>query len=178
MDAGSDLAERSHLTYHYIRPPGRVSVFTADVVIAGDDMIAMRTTLERARPLVVREREVLGNGYRAIWFLRKNAGWDIAAVYNPNGDFRGYYVDILDPVYWHDADTESLLPIVDLFLDVWIDADGWFEVLDQDEFEEAAERGWITEGQRDHALRVLAEVEEGICTASFPPREVRQIAAQ
>jgi predicted RNA-binding protein associated with RNAse of E/G family len=153
-------------------------MFTAEVVTAGEDLIAMMMVLERERPLVVRGKEAIADGARVIWFLQKDEGWDIAAVYRPDGSFSGYYVDVLDPVYWEDANAATLLPIVDLFLDVWIDAEGWFEVLDRDEFEEASEKGWITEGQQNHARRVLAELEEGIAAGTFPPPEVRQIAAQ
>ena len=178
MGAGSALAEPSHLIYHYIRPPGHVSTFTAELLAAGEDMIAMELTLDREKPLMIRGREVLGGGYRAVWFLKKGEGWDIAAVFRPDGDFSGYYVDILDPVYWFDADAGTLLPIVDLFLDLWIDPSGAYEVLDRDEFAEAVERGWLTDGQREHALRVLAELEEAVRAGTFPPPEVRQIAEQ
>ena len=173
MAAGNALAETSHLTYQYIRPPGRVSTFTADLVTVTDDMIAMELFVDRKEPLLVGGEEVLAGGSRAVWFLRKNAGWDIAAMFRPEGGFSGFYVDVLEPVYWDDADVSTLLPIVDLFLDLWIGPDGRYEVLDRDEFDEAAAKGWITEAQREHALGVLSGLEEEIRAGTFPPREVR-----
>lgn len=49
----------------------------------------------------------------------------------------------------------TLEPIVDLFLDLWIAPVGRFEVLDEDEFEEAVARGILTEQQTDRARSVL-----------------------
>lgn len=138
----------------------------------------MELIFDRAQPLVLEGTEVIGEGYRAVWFLVKGEGWDVAAVYRPNGGWTGYYVDVLDPVFWSDAEPGTLLPIVDLFLDVWIWPDGRYQVLDEDEFAEAVDRGWISHRQRDHALRVLAGLEAGIRQGTFPPAEVREIAEQ
>jgi uncharacterized protein len=173
LAAGSSLAKPSHLTYQYIRPPGRVSSFTADLIEVGENIIAMELTLRRDRPLRIGGEEVLGDGYRAVWFLFKDEGWDIAAVYRPDGRFTGYYVDVLDPVCWQGVDLETLLPLVDLFLDLWLAPDGSYEVLDEDEFAEAVEKGWITERQRRHAQGVLTDLKERIREGTFPPEEVR-----
>lgn len=153
-------------------------MFTAGLIAAGESLIALELTLDREEPLVVGGEEVIAHGYRAVWFLAKGQGWDIAAVYRPDGALSGYYVDVLNAVYWRGADPGTLLPIVDLFLDLWIWPDGRAGVLDEDEFAEAVDRGWITDQQRDHALRVLAELLEGVHAGTFPPREVREIAEQ
>jgi predicted RNA-binding protein associated with RNAse of E/G family len=141
-------------------------------------MIAMELIFDRQEPLVLEGSDVIGDNYRAVWFLVKGEGWDIAAVYRPDGAHTGYYVDVLDPVIWSDAEPGTLLPIVDLFLDIWIWPDGRYQVLDEDEFAEAVSQGWISPRQRDHALRVLGELETGIRQGTFPPREVREIAEQ
>ena len=178
MDAGKALVGSSTLTYQYIRPPGRISTFAADLITAGEDLIALEMTLDRGEPLILQDEEVIGDGYRSIWFLVQGAGWDIAAVYRPDGHFTGYYVDVLDPVSWQDADPATLLPVVDLFLDVWIWPDGRYQVLDEDEFAVAIDKGWLTDRQRDHALRVLTDIRERIDLGTFPPPDIRQIAEQ
>ncbi len=153
-------------------------MFTADLLAAGERMIVMELTLDRGEPLVLEGEEVIGDGYRAVWFLAKGEGWDIAAVYRPGAGLTGHYVDVLDPVSWSEADPGTLLPIVDLFLDIWIWPDGRYTVLDEDEFTEAVDRGWITDQQRDHARRVLAGLEAEVRAGAFPPAEVREFTKQ
>lgn len=176
MDTGSPSTGPASFTYHYIRPPGRVATFTADLIGVSERMISMEMLLHRARPLVVRGEEVMREGDRLIWFLPRDEGWDIAAVFRPDSGFVGYYVDVLDPVHWQGNDPGTLLPIVDLFLDLWIAPNGASTVLDEDEFAEAVEKGWISESQRDHAQRVLADLEARVRTGQFPPAEVRAVA--
>lgn len=175
--AGSPLAGKPTLTYRYVRPPDRVSTFTADLIRCDERLIVMTLTLDRSEPLYFRGEEVVGEGYRAVWFLHKGEGWDIAAVYRADGAFTGYYVDVLEPVQWIGADPGTLRPVVDLFLDLWIAPDGSYDVLDEDEFAEAVEKGWIGLEQRQHAEQVLVELKESLRDGSFPPPEVRDIAA-
>ena len=68
----------------------------------------------------------------------------------------------------------TLEPIVDLFLDLWIAPDGRFEVLDEDEFEEAAARGVLTEQQTDHARSILQWLIEATERGDFPPAAVKE----
>jgi predicted RNA-binding protein associated with RNAse of E/G family len=153
-----------------------VSLFTADLIVADDRSIVMSLELDRSEPLIFRDQVVIDAGYRAVWFLFKERGYDIAAVYRPDGGLTGYYVDVLEPVIWQDADPGTLAPVVDLFLDLWIAPDGSFEVLDEDEFDEAVAKEWINGDQRGHALRVLDELRQSVVAGTFPPQEVRERA--
>lgn len=134
----------------------------------------MRHVVHPSGPLEHGGEEVMAEGYTCEWFLIKGEPYDVARVYRPDGTFTGYYVDVLEPVQWDGADTGTIHPIVDLFLDIWIAPDGSYQVLDEDEFAAAVEAHAIGIRQSTSALRVLdrlrQEIEEGI----FPPRLVRE----
>jgi len=119
--------------------------------------------------LVYRGEEVIADGYRAIWFLFKDQPYDIGRFYRPDGIWTGYYVDVLEPVRWQGAEAETLELLVDLFLDLWIAPDGSYEVLDEDEFEEAVRLGHITDAQAEHARRALHEIVDRVQTGNFLP---------
>ncbi len=126
---------------------------------------------------VYRGEEVIADGYRAIWFLFKDQPYDIGRFYRPDGSWTGYYVDVLEPVRWQGAEAETLEPLVDLFLDLWIAPDGSYEVLDEDEFEEALRLGHITDVQAEHARRVLHDIVDRVQTADFLPDVVTRAGA-
>src|SRR5207302_11364509 len=107
-----------------------------------------------------------------VWFLFKNQPYDVARFYRPDGRWTGYYVDVLEPVTWHDADPTTLQPIVDLFLDLWIAPDGSFMVLDEDEFEEAATKGVLMEAQVKEAQETLHGLVSQLERKEFPPTTV------
>ena len=88
-------------------------------------------------------------------------------MYNLDNEWTGYYCDILKPVT-RNVDANGKLnrfEITDLFLDLWINPDGTYEIQDEDEFEEAVQNGAIDAELERKALEVLkalvAEVEAG-----------------
>ncbi len=126
-----------------------------------------------SRPLVIDGEEVMGAGYLVDWFLFKGEPYDIGRVHRPDGIWTGYYVDVLEPVKWTGADPHSLHRLVDLFLDIWISPDGSYQILDEDEFEEAEARGHITPVQAAAARATLASLLAQIDAGTFPPEVVR-----
>lgn len=113
-------------------------------------------------------------GYWGIWFLFRNQPFDIGRIYRPDRTWTGYYVDVLEPVQWKASDPQVLEPITDLFLDLWIAPDGKYLVLDEDELEEAARLGHITNRQVDQARRVLRQLVDATERGEFPPAVVRE----
>jgi hypothetical protein len=65
--------------------------------------------------------------------------YEVGAVYDNDAAFLGYYTNFVQPprpetAVWH---------LTDLFLDVWQAPEGPPRLLDEDELNEAAERGWV-----------------------------------
>jgi predicted RNA-binding protein associated with RNAse of E/G family len=170
-------AERDRLTYHLIRLPDRSYTFEAELLHADAEWLAVRSRVTPSRPLAIDSVEVLADGYEVEWFLFKGRPWDVGRVYRPDGTFTGFYADILEPVRWEGDDPTSLEPLVDLFLDLWVGADGRIAVLDEDELAEALTTGSLTRAQASDARSVLAELEADARAGRFPPPLVRDYPA-
>ena len=74
---------------------------------------------------------------------------------------------------WRDGDPDTLEPLVDLFLDLWITPEGDVTVLDEDEFEEARRQGYLSSDQVRHARAVLDELVLQTRSGKFPPGSVK-----
>ncbi|MGH2447260.1 MAG: DUF402 domain-containing protein [Chloroflexota bacterium] len=129
---------------------------------------------EPAKPLVVGDEVVMAPGYLFVWFLFKDQPFDIARVYRPDGSFTGFYADVLQAVQWQGDDIETLQPLVDLFLDLWITPGGEYYVLDEDELEDALAKGVISAEQEHFARAELARLIEDLERGAFPPKAVRE----
>jgi hypothetical protein len=89
-------------------------------------------------PLPVGEVEVPPGG-AILWFMFPGRSYEVGAVYDSDARFLGYYTNFVQPprpetTVWH---------LTDLFLDVWQAPDQPPRLLDEDELDEAAERGWV-----------------------------------
>jgi predicted RNA-binding protein associated with RNAse of E/G family len=160
------------VTIHYRRPPDREEVFEQAVV--DDDGECVVTYLPSARvkkPMVVGGRVVLKPGSPIVWFTYRGDVWhDVGRFHLADGTFTGVYANVLTPVRMDGAAWET----TDLFLDVWMDANGRAEILDQDEFDAALAAGWIDPRT---AARALAEAERlvgGTRRGAWPPPHVRE----
>ena len=84
-----------------------------------------------------------------------------------NNEWTGYYCDVLKPVKRSLDGTRKpeYFEITDLFLDLWINPDGTYEIQDEDEFEDAVQNGAIDTELEKKAWNVMkaliAEVEAG-----------------
>jgi predicted RNA-binding protein associated with RNAse of E/G family len=140
---------------------------------ATEDLLVVTHKISPSSPLTYQREIVMDRGYRAVWFLFKDRPYDVGRFYRPDGTWTGYYADVLEPVRWVGADPTTLEPIVDLFLDLWIAPDGRHVILDEDEFQEAVDRGILTPVQIHHARRVLDELIEATERGEFPPEVAR-----
>lgn len=165
---------RREVSFELLRPPDRRSTFHAVLLEATRDQIVLAHEAHPSKPLRYRGQEVLASGYWAVWFLLRGEPFDIARFYRPNGSWTGYYVDVLEPVYWDGDDPDTLHPIVDLFLDIWIAPDGSFTVLDEDEFDDAIRLGYLSQERSQSARATLETLTTAICQGRFPPARIRQ----
>jgi predicted RNA-binding protein associated with RNAse of E/G family len=104
-----------------------------------------------------------------VWFTYPGRWHDIGRFHRADGSFTGYYANVLTPVLM----TGDRWETTDLCLDVWLGADGRVELLDEEEFAEAVERGWMdapTARAARHEAEALAEAARA---GAWPPPEVR-----
>jgi predicted RNA-binding protein associated with RNAse of E/G family len=155
---------------HYRRPPDRVTVYENELVHTGDQVTV---TIMRATPLqqpvAVDGHVILENGAPAIWFTFPHADHDIGRFHTRAGVFTGLYANILTPVEFM-SPTEWRT--TDLFLDIWIGADGAPRILDEDELQAAVRSGWVdaatAAAARATARRLVQEHQDG----TWPPAVV------
>ena len=171
------------VTLTYKRPPDRVNHFQQELLYLNDEVIVTSQRVKPSSPIVQNGETVLGDNFAAVWFVFTGLWYDVGKVYNLENEWTGYYCDVLKPVKRSvDANGKlNLFEITDLFLDLWINPDGTYEIQDEDEFEEAVQNGAIDAELEGKALKVLqaliAEVEAGqverrlqevMCSAGFP----------
>lgn len=166
----------THFSYRYIRLPDREFTFEADLLEASTRRIILAAPLFPSAPIRIEGETVLDRGYEAVWFLWKGAAYDLARVYRSDGVFTGYYADALEPVYWEGTDPQTLEPIVDLFLDIWITPEGRTTVLDEDELEAAVGSGVLSPARAGAARATIKRLQGAVVDGTFPPPEVRAYA--
>lgn len=158
-------------SFTYRRLPDREYRFDSVLLEATEDRIVLEHELRPSTPLRIEEQTVLDDGYSGVWFLFQGCPWDIARVYHPDGTWSGYYVDVLRPVRWQGDDPDSLEPLVDLFLDLWITPEGHTYLLDQEELDAAVRTGGIAleEARTAQAMasHLLSESEAGRFPSDF-----------
>ena len=155
------------VTLTYKRPPNRVNHFQQELLYLDDAVIVTSQRVKPSSPIVQKGQTVLADNFAAVWFVFTGSWYDVGKVYNLENEWTGYYCDIMKPVK-RNVDVNGKLnrfEITDLFLDLWINPDGTYEIQDEDEFEEAVQKGAIDAALERKALEVLqaliAEVESG-----------------
>lgn len=157
------------VTIPYLRPPDRRTLLRSYLLEATEERLVTAHRYNPPAPLRRAGEIVLDVDYWAVWFLFKNRPYDVGRVYRPDGTWTGYYVDVLEPVRWRGADPSTLEPVVDLFLDLWIEPDGRYVILDEDEFEGAEHLGHIAWDQAQRARTVLRQLVREVEGGTFPP---------
>ena len=155
------------ITLTYKRPPDRVNHFQQQLLYVDDEVIVTSQRVNPSSPIVQNGKTVLADNFTAVWFVFTGLWYDVGKVYNLNNEWTGYYCDIMKPVKRNVDATGKLdcFEITDLFLDLWINPDGTYQIQDEDEFAEAVQNGTIDselERKAWEVMRILiAEVEEG-----------------
>ncbi|HYR11502.1 MAG TPA: DUF402 domain-containing protein [Longimicrobium sp.] len=159
------------VTIHYRRPPDRLEVF--EQVVVEDDGACVVTFLPSAKlkkPMEIDGRVVLEAGAPIVWFTWRGDVWhDVGRFHRADGTFTGVYANILTPVTMDGGVWET----TDLFLDVWMDADGGVEILDRDEFDAALAAGWIDPSTAARALAEAERLADDARRGTWPPAHVR-----
>ncbi len=154
-----------HVEYH--RPPDRTDAFEQQLLTVENGCHV--TLLPHAgikKPMEVAGRTVLEAGSSIVWFTFEDAWHDIGRFHMADGAFTGYYANTIRPVAFHDPLTWEC---TDLYLDVWLGADGVPCLLDEDELHAALAAGHIS---GDDALRAHMEVDAilaGAASGEWPP---------
>lgn len=156
---------------HYRRPPDRLDVFVQELIVDEPDYkITLHDPASVPTPLRAGDRVIFEPGGALVWFVFPGAWYDLGRFHLKDGTFTGFYTNLIAPPEL----GSKIWVMYDLCLDLWIDASGRFQVLDQDEFDEAVDRHWIDAAT---ARRARAELNGLIARARrgrWPPPLARQ----
>lgn len=157
---------------HYRRPPDRIDIFENRLVAQTTDAVVTFMPATRLRESVrVDGVSILDDGAPAVWVTFPGAWHDIGRFHRADGTFTGFYANVLTPVRFVDARTWET---TDLFLDVWLGADGTIRLLDEDELAAALRVGALS---AETAARAQAEAEQLLALAragAWPPPIVHE----
>jgi hypothetical protein len=116
---------------------------------------------------------VLAQDFEIVYFEISRKWFTVVKVWNTRGEHTGYYCDIVTPFRML---SDDVIEQRDLFLDLWVSPDLRFKVLDQDELENALEKGWITKQLYEKAKKELERLVQSVKSKEFPPKLVIQLA--
>lgn len=156
---------------HYLRLPDRNSVFRQQLVHrAADCIVTLMPRTQLARPVTAAGTVVLEPDAPVVWFTFPGLWHDIGRFHTMDGRFTGYYANVLTPVRFRGANAWDT---TDLFLDVWLGADGMVILLDADELEDALRDGCIDADTATAARREAASVMAAASRGEWPPEVAR-----
>ena len=157
----------------YRRPPHPASRYPGLLLSVTKQSLTIQSRLNLAQARQVAGRIIAASGYWAIWFVFKGKWFDIGKFYDESKNWLGYYCDIVKPIRrLMSGSTTSL--VTDLFLDIWITADGEAYVLDEDELENAVRRAFISKIVAAKARSQVRMLMRKIELHEFPPTLVKE----
>ncbi|MGD2218203.1 MAG: DUF402 domain-containing protein [Gemmatimonadales bacterium] len=161
--------ERVEIRYH--RPPDRLDVFVQELVIDRPEYkVTLHDPATVEATLRVGEDVIYEPGAPIVWFVFPEAWHDIGRFHLKDDTFTGYYVNLITPVQL----VGTAWTMFDLCLDLWVDAASRFQILDQDEFDEAVDRGWIDPATAARARSELSGIVAKLRAGEWPPAVVRE----
>lgn len=110
------------------------------------------------------ELGVIRPGTISFEFYWKNAWYNVFQFHEPDGNFRNFYCNINSPPVFENR----VLTYIDLDLDVLVQSDLSYQILDAQEFEENAARYSYSDELRARASEGLAQVITLIEQKMFP----------
>ena len=133
--------------------------YEGEVIARGADWLTLEAFFDRDDTPFMDTS--LKRGDRFVETYSTSRGYNIFEIFDrDDGGLKGYYCNITQPARFVDGRVEY----VDLFLDLWVSADGQQTVLDEDEFL-AAE---MDEATRTFAREALAEL-QSVFESKRPP---------
>lgn len=139
--------------------PDEIVDISEDEVIYKDE----EKLITRWKP--IKPREDFASGESCVYFKH---GWKISKFFNTDGSLKYWYCDIINYEYYEEEDKYILN---DLLLDVIVYRDGSYEVLDEEELEDALKEGIVTNELAEEAKNKLNELLKIIKNGKFKELE-------
>lgn len=152
---------------HYLRPPDRKEIFTQRILLDTPEVkVTLAQNVSFDPPIRIHGKVALETGSDAVWFTYPGLWHDIGRFHRADGTFTGFYANILTPPV---IQKDGIWHTTDLFLDVWLGRDGALSVLDEDQLEEALERGWVSADTARRAREEVRWIRKRFSEGKWPP---------
>jgi len=156
----------------YIRLPNNTTEFSDECLSWSRQAIVGKTEVSTQHSIIFNGRTVLAVGFPIVYFEIPRKWFTIGKVWNKTGEHTGYYCDIVTPFRLL---NDNMIEQTDLFLDLWVSPDLRYKILDEDEFEDAARKNWITSRLCSKAKKELQQLIQMVEDRRFPPPLVKDL---
>jgi len=155
----------------YLRLSGREQRFRQRVLEDdGECVVTLLEAAELPKPVRAGAQVILEPGAPVVWFTFRGLWHDVGRFHLRDGTFTGFYANVLTPVEMEGDRWRT----TDLCLDVWMDAEGGVELLDEDELAEAERHGWATAETAARARGEAAALVERARDGRWPPARLHE----
>jgi len=145
-----------------------------DLVYRSKSVVVGRAQIVSPHSVVFDSEVVLAAGFQIVYFELAGKWFTVGKIRDLHEKHTGYYCDIATPPRFLDDSVEQ----TDLFLDLWVSSDLRYKVLDEEEFEDAYKKGWITQRLYQKAKNELKKLVSTVEADDFPPRLVKSLEAR
>ena len=135
------------------------------VDISGDEVLYKDEKLIITKWLPINPRSDMASG---MSYTMLDKGWKLSKFFDKEGKLLYWYCDIID-YDLKQEEGEEVYTLIDLLLDVKVYEDGSYEVLDEEELEEAFQTGLVTKEQKEKSKKRVRELIQIIERGEFPP---------
>jgi predicted RNA-binding protein associated with RNAse of E/G family len=160
------------LHLRYIRLPRQVLDLYDELLYSSEKVIVGKSKITSAHSVIFDNEVVLATGFQIVYFELMGKWFTIGKIRDLEGRHTGYYCDIVTPPKLLD---DGGVELTDLFLDLWVSPDLKYKVLDEDELENALQKGWITGWLYERAEKEMKKLVGIVKRGNFPPSYVRRI---
>jgi predicted RNA-binding protein associated with RNAse of E/G family len=166
-DAMSGWDDRpARVRIHYRRPPDRIQIFDHRLVHQEPGVfVTLAESISASPPMRIEGQVALEEGSDVVWFTFEDTWHDVGRFHRADGTFTGIYANILTPVQVRGSEWFT----TDLYLDVWIPADGEPVILDEDELDDAVGREQVDMEAADRARHEAQRLLRAALDGEWPP---------
>lgn len=136
-----------------------------EVDISNDEILSLDDDLLVTRWNPINDRDDMSKGI-SFWYFKKNI--KVSKIYNNNGEFDHYYIDMCR----YEIKPDEEYKIIDLLADVVVYKDGTYKVLDFDELDEYLENETITPKEFMQSIKAFSKFIKEVNNGVFPYKEL------
>jgi hypothetical protein len=143
-----------------------------ELLYKSEKLIVGKSKITSEHSVIFDNKVVLAAGFEIVYFEFMGNWFTIGRIRDLEGRHTGYYCDIVTSPKLLDDDGVEL---TDLFLDLWVSPDLRYKVLDEEELENALQKGWITKQLYEKIENEMKKLVGIVKRGKFPPWYVRRI---